>query len=163
PFWPSLDPWAKLTPPHVVTRMARIHQGGRSSLLAGGGTYSSGSGIVRFEATRRIAAGKKPKRRGDKKRKANTARLGQLEPSDESWSGKHAIGHADSKNGTDQRVGAGDRQSKPPGPEVPGHSRRQERQHHDDRGLRGRVDEQIHGQKVDNAEGDRGAADEDPC
>jgi hypothetical protein len=28
PFWPSFDPWAKLTPVHVRIRMPRIHGGG---------------------------------------------------------------------------------------------------------------------------------------
>jgi hypothetical protein len=31
PFCPSLEPWAKLTPVQVQTRMMRIHQGGALS------------------------------------------------------------------------------------------------------------------------------------
>ena len=42
--------------------------------------------------------------------------------------------------------------------QVPGHPRSQQRQHHDDRRLRGRVDQQVHRQQVDDAEGDRRAA-----
>ena len=35
PFWPSLEPWAKLTPVQVPMRIARIHHGGGSSELGG--------------------------------------------------------------------------------------------------------------------------------
>jgi hypothetical protein len=30
PFWPSFEPWAKLTPVHVSTSRPRIHHGGGS-------------------------------------------------------------------------------------------------------------------------------------
>ena len=32
PFWPSLEPWAKLTPVQVSTSRPRIQSGGRLSL-----------------------------------------------------------------------------------------------------------------------------------
>jgi hypothetical protein len=35
PFWPSFDPWAKLTPVQVRISTPRIHQGGGSGPSGG--------------------------------------------------------------------------------------------------------------------------------
>ena len=40
PFWPSFEPWQKLTPVQVRIRMPRIHSGG--GLLPSGAAYSAG-------------------------------------------------------------------------------------------------------------------------
>ena len=65
PFWPSFSPWAKLTPPQVPMRTARIHHGGRSSPT--GGVYSLGERKTAFMARRMTAAPANP-RTGDTSR-----------------------------------------------------------------------------------------------
>ena len=54
PFWPSLEPWAKLTAVQVVIRMPRIHHGG--DLVFEGSLNSSLLRTTTFSASNKSAA-----------------------------------------------------------------------------------------------------------
>src|SRR5215471_11029068 len=79
PFWPSLEPWAKLTPVQVRVRTPRIHRGGGESDF--GEVYSSGWRMIRLAMSSNRAAPTKP-RMGEMSRESPTsAALFQLTPS----------------------------------------------------------------------------------
>src|SRR5580704_12968876 len=59
PFWPSLEPWKKLTRVQVSTRMPRIHVGGGWSPF--GSANSSLLGMTNFTTSSRAPASTKPK------------------------------------------------------------------------------------------------------
>src|SRR5271168_4878559 len=58
PFWPSFEPWKKLTPVQVRISSPRIHQGGGSLPL--GASYSALSLMNAFMAISSMPATKKP-------------------------------------------------------------------------------------------------------
>src|SRR5579872_3206898 len=58
PFWPSLEPCAKLTPVQVSISRPRIHMGG--ALPGSGAAYRSGRLMHAFKSNRRSAAQVKP-------------------------------------------------------------------------------------------------------
>src|SRR5580700_8784550 len=58
PFWPSLEPWKKLTPVQVIMSSTRIQKGGGSFPF--GAWYSSLLGISFLETMRSSAAKTKP-------------------------------------------------------------------------------------------------------
>ena len=58
PFWPSLEPWATLTPVQVTMSTARIHQGGGSSPL--GAMSILGSLTIAFKKRYKLPASTKP-------------------------------------------------------------------------------------------------------
>src|SRR6201992_3022726 len=58
PFWPSLEPWAKLTPVQVRTSRPRIQKGGGASPL--GASKSGGSLMTTLNSSSNNAAKTKP-------------------------------------------------------------------------------------------------------
>src|SRR5271170_5351796 len=59
PFWPSFEPWKKLTPVHVKISIERIHHGGGS--VPFGASYNLLSLITAFSARNSVAASANPK------------------------------------------------------------------------------------------------------
>src|SRR5215831_2823273 len=85
PFWPSLDPCAKLTPVQVRTSKPRIHQGGDFPWAAG--SYNSRFGIKSLARINSNAEQVKPTI-GDTRRAVNTSWVfAQLTPSPKTWPG----------------------------------------------------------------------------
>src|SRR5271169_3762112 len=58
PFWPSFEPWEKLTPVHVRRSSARIQNGGGA--FPSGAWYRRGSEITAFEIKSRTSAPTNP-------------------------------------------------------------------------------------------------------
>src|SRR5262245_34674856 len=83
PFCPSFDPWAKLTPVHVSTRMERIHKGGAS--LDSGAVYSLGERTITFKTRSKIAEHTKPTMGETIKELKTSVVLAQFTPSPKTW------------------------------------------------------------------------------
>src|SRR5215831_6475680 len=83
PFCPSFDPWAKLTPVQVSTRMDRIHKGG--GCLDSGAVYNFGERTIAFKRRSKMAEHTKPTIGETINELKTSVVLAQFTPSPKTW------------------------------------------------------------------------------
>ncbi len=153
PFWPSLEPCAKLTPVQVGDQDAADPPAGR--------LVAFGRGIQRRIADDELQHQQQDRRHAEaeqRREQQRVADLGRLAPVDARGAVAAAhqrIGDADADDRADQRVRRGRRQAEIPGAEVPDDGRNQQREHHGEAGAASDLQDQFHRQQRDDAEGDR--------
>jgi hypothetical protein len=157
PFWPSLLPWAKLTPEQVAMRSARTPGVGGTPGTAAASRPSVAGVAPREEEQAR--GGSEAEEGRDHEGEANLRGLGPVDAVAEAVAGQEGVGHADAEDGADEGVRAGGGEAEVPGAEVPADGGEEEGEDHGEADPGARRDQQLDGQQLDDAEGDGDAAE----
>ena len=152
PFWPSLEPWKKLTSVQVRMRMPRIHQGGSVVALRLG--IKGRNADDEFEGQQKDGGKGKAEQGRDQQCLADILGFRPIDAGCATAAMQQRVGDADADNGADEGVRTRGRQAESPGSEVPDDGRDQQRKDHRKAGVAADLQDQFDGQERDDAEGD---------
>ena len=152
PFWPSLEPCAKLTPVQVSTRMPRITAEAPSLFR-----LVEQCRIFHQPLQQKQHHGRphKPEHRGDQQRKADFLRLAPVDALPQRVAGHHGIRQPHPHDRADQGVRTGRRQAKIPRAEVPDNGRKKQGKHHRKPARGADIDHEIDRQQGHDPKGHR--------
>ena len=160
PFWPSLEPWKKLTPVQVRTRRPRIQ--------GGGGLSFSGARVELGPADELL--GQEQQQPGtdeaddgrDEERGPDLFGLGPIDALAEFVAAvEHRVGEAHTHDGTDEGVRARGREPEVPGAEVPDDGGDEQCEHHRESRARADIHHQLHREERQDREGHGAGGGED--
>ena len=159
PFWPSLEPCENDTPVQVSTSSAADPPAAAASEPLGA-SYSALFLTNARSASSSSARSDEAHQRRQQQRVADLDRLRPVDAARAVAAVHQRVGHAHADDRADQRVRRRGRQAQRPGAQVPHDGGDQQREHHREAGARADLQDQLHRQQRDDAEGHRAARDE---